>query len=90
MRLVVNQWDKSAELSLNDIEVNLGVPVAATIAADPAACDRAVNLGRLLRDVDRKSPALRDLTAAVQLVTTDAERVEQEAEKGSFWGLFRS
>ncbi len=90
VRLVVNQWDRSAELSISDIEVNLGVPVAATIAADPAACGRAVNLGRLLRDVDRKSPALRDLMAAVQLVTTAAERVESEADKGSFWGLFRS
>lgn len=90
IRLVVNQWDRGGELSLNDIEVNLGVSVAATIASDPATCNRAVNLGQLLRDVDRKSPALRDLSAAVQLVTTDAVRVEAESDKGSFWGLFRS
>ena len=47
-------------------------------------------LDQLLRDVDRKSAALRDLSAAVQLVTTDTERVEADPGKGSFWGLFRS
>lgn len=90
VRLVVNEWERGAELTLGDIEKNLGVSVAATIAADPATCNKAVNLGRLLRDVDRRSPALRDISAAVQLVTTESAKVEAEQPKGSFWGLFRS
>ena len=90
IRLVVNQWDKNAELTRADIENNLGLPVAATIAADIPTCQRAVNLGRLLRDVDKRSPALRDISAAVALITERAERVETETSKASFWGLFKS
>ncbi len=90
IRLVVNQWDKNAELTRADIENNLGLPVAATIAADFPTCQRAVNLGRLLRDVDKRSPTLRDISAAVALITERAERVETETSKASFWGLFKS
>lgn len=90
IRLVVNQWDKHAELTPGDIESNLGLPIAATIAADPTTCRKAVNVGRLLRDIDRRSDALRDISAAVELVTEKVERVQAPAgNKGSFWGLFK-
>ena len=89
VRLVVNQWGRNAELTESDIETNLGIPVAATIEADFATCQKAVNVGRLLRDVDRKSPTVRDIGAAVQLITEQVPRVEAPEAKGSFWGLFK-
>ena len=90
VRLVVNQWDKSAELTQGDIESNLGIPIAATIASDPVTCKKAINAGRLLRDIDRKSDALRDISATVSLITEQVERVEsQGGGRSSFWGLFK-
>lgn len=90
IRLVVNRWTRDSELSIKDIETHLDIPVAATIAHDPASCDKAVDMGRLLRDVNRRSPALRDIGAAVDLITTGAERIETETDgRKPFWSLFR-
>jgi len=89
LRLVVNKWSKTTDLSIGDIETNLEIPVAATISADPETCRKAVNRGVLLREVDRSSPAARDISAAVELITNGAERVSSAPPARSFWKLFR-
>jgi pilus assembly protein CpaE len=88
VRLIVNRWGKSNELRQSDIETNLGVPVAATISSDPVSCQKAVNQGRLLREVAARSPTYKDITAAVDLITERVGQVPTSAQKGGFWGLF--
>lgn len=71
IRLVVTKWDKRAGgLSLDDIQQNLGRKVDLTIADEKLAI-RAVNEGRLLRDIDRKCAGSRDIEAMVGLITGD-------------------
>jgi pilus assembly protein CpaE len=88
VRLIVNRWGKSNELRQSDIETNLGVPVAATISSDPVSCQKAVNQGRLLREVAARSPTYKDIAAAVDLITERVGQVPTSAQKGGFWGLF--
>ena len=76
IRLVVTKWDKRASgLSLDDIQQNLGRKVDLTIADEKLAI-RAVNEGRLLRDIDRKCAGSRDIEAMVGLITGDEVAVE--------------
>lgn len=82
IRLVVNRWDKkTAGLSLEEIESNLNRKVHATIAEDRTVF-RAVNEGRLVRDIDKRSPAAKDLAGLVGLFT-DGE-VNDEPKSGGF------
>lgn len=89
VRLIVNKWERSSELSQQDIETNLGVPVAATISYDPESCRKAVNAGRLLRDIDKRSQTARDISDAVSLITEDVKKVERKAVNTPFWRLFK-
>ena len=90
IRLVVNKWRKGMELSLTDIEKSLGIPVAATIASDEETCLSAINAGRILREVDKKSQIVKDISAMVSLATEGAIRVEASSgEKKAFGWLFR-
>jgi Flp pilus assembly CpaE family ATPase len=68
-----------------DVEANLGIPVAATISSDDGHCMAAVNNGNLLRDVSRRSPASRDISNLISLITDGAERVIP-MDKGSRFG----
>ena len=88
IRLVVNKSGNEDELTTSDIERNLGIPVAATIAEDRTACTRAVNAGQLLRDVDRRSAAYQDIAATVDLITDDVERVVTGTSTKPFWKFF--
>ena len=88
IRLVVNRWDKNPPLSESDIESNLGIPVAATIANDPARCQHAVNVGALLRDVDKRSPAARDISNLVSLITDGVDRVDSATPQRPLSWLF--
>lgn len=88
VRLVVNRWNRQGGLSIADIERNLGLKVAATIADDPQSVQKAVNIGQLLREVDRKSASYKDINAAVALITEGASAVQSEAPAKKFWGLF--
>nr|MBA2320085.1 AAA family ATPase [Deltaproteobacteria bacterium] len=63
IRLVINRWNKSTSLQLTDIEQNLGVPVSAVVAEDVKTVQQALNEGKLLRDVNRKSDVVRDVGA---------------------------
>ncbi|MBM4389806.1 MAG: AAA family ATPase [Deltaproteobacteria bacterium] len=82
VRLVVSRWDRNtAALSLDDIQQKLGRKVDATVGEDKLAM-RAVNEGRLLREIDRKCQCARDIEAAVGLLT--GEEVQAEARSNSF------
>ncbi|NOY25625.1 MAG: MinD/ParA family protein [Oligoflexia bacterium] len=90
IRLVVNKWRKDTELSLADIEKSLSVPVAASIAYDDETCMAAINAGRILRDINKRSPVVSDISAMVSLATEGAIRVEApRSEKKTFGWLFK-
>jgi len=76
VRLVVNQWSKAAFLQLADIRQNLGLEIAATISEDRRIVDLALNEGKLIRELGRKTEVLKDLSAIVGLITEDASAVE--------------
>jgi pilus assembly protein CpaE len=88
VRLVVNRWGKNPPLNEADIESNLGIPVAATIANDPKRCQHAVNVGALLRDVDKRCAAARDISGLVSLITEGVERVEPSSPNHPLSWLF--
>lgn len=86
IRLIVNKWDKrTAGISLEEIESNLGRKVNATVS-DDRTVSRAVNEGHLVRDVDRRSPAARDLAGVVGLFTDGEVSAEPRSGGSSFIG----
>ena len=87
---MVNKWGRQNELRIADIESNLQLKVAATIARDDHNCAHAVNKGQLLRTLAPRSATLKDINLALDLLTGDAE-VVASGESKSFWGgLFGS
>jgi pilus assembly protein CpaE len=91
IRLVVNRQHKNAFVSLADIKQNLGIPVAATVADDPRTVDQAVNEGKLIREVNRKSDVSRDISELVAVLTEDAVGEfdpEDDGGKSSGGGFF--
>jgi pilus assembly protein CpaE len=97
VKLVVNRWHKAAYVSRKDIAQNLGIPVAATISDDPRHVEQAVNEGKLIREVNRRSESARDITNLVAVLAEDPEdrggrgsEGSGGSESGSGWlsGLF--
>ena len=89
VRLIVNRWDRNPPLSESDIESNLGTHIAATVANEPARCQHAVNIGALLRDVDKRCQAARDISSLVSLITDGADQVEAQPADGPLSWLFK-
>ncbi|MEC7946080.1 MAG: AAA family ATPase [Myxococcota bacterium] len=89
IRLVVNKVGRGNELTQQDIEKELGMEVAATIADDQAGCEAAVNAGQLLRDVEPRSVAYADITATVDLIRDRARTVRTGGRAKPFWNIFR-
>lgn len=85
IRLVVNKAGRGGELKVRDIEQNLGIQVAATIADDHERCQRAVDMGALLRDVDKNAQAVRDIASTIELITEKAQRVDTGGGAEPFW-----
>jgi len=83
LRLIVNRWDKRAQLSVKDIETNLGLRMAARVTDDPKTMVQATNEGRLVRDVSKRSPAARDFSNLVTLVTDHDEFIEADEQEKS-------
>jgi pilus assembly protein CpaE len=92
IRLILNRYYKTAYVAIPDIEQNLGLKVVATVADDVRVVGQAINEGKLVRDVNRKSEVARDLSALVAVVTDEAttESPNKAPEKagGFFFGLF--
>ena len=91
VRLVVNKWNRATSfVSLDDIAENLGIPVAKTIAADTRSVDQALNEGKMLREVNRKSDVARDLAGLVGMLTDDDEVSDPDDEPSTgLAGFFR-
>ncbi|MCB9675014.1 MAG: AAA family ATPase [Alphaproteobacteria bacterium] len=93
IRLVVNRQHKNAFVSLADIKQNLGLPVVATVADDARTVEQAVNEGKLIREVNRKSDVSRDISELVAVLTEDAVgefNPEDDGGKSSGGGGFFS
>jgi pilus assembly protein CpaE len=90
IRLVVNKWDKNtAFVALEDISENLGVPVAASISLDTKVVDQAVNEGKLIREVNKRSEVARDIMGLVAILTEKAEVEDEHSESVGLGGFFR-
>ena len=93
IRLVVNRYSKSAYVPNSDIEANLGIRIAATIAEDSKTVDAAINEGKLIRDINRKTEVAENISGLVAILTDDFENDDADAPKeesggGFFFGLF--
>jgi pilus assembly protein CpaE len=89
IHLVLNKWDKKAPtLTIADIEGNLNRKVGATVSLDPFAV-KAVNDGKLIRDLNPRTPAAKEIEALVGIVT-DGEVVTEKKPQGPLSWLFGS
>ena len=88
IRLVLNQWEKGAEISDKDIETNLNIPIAARLHKD-SSCPRSIALGQLVRNVDKRSQFHADIAAAASLITEGVDQVEAPTGRRAFGWLFR-
>ncbi len=88
IRLVVNRYSKTAFVKNADIETNLQVKVVATVANDPATVDIAINEGKLIRTVNKKSDAARDISTLVAVLTEGGEPQAPPEEPASSGGFF--
>jgi len=92
VRLVVNRYHKAAYVSKKDISTNLGLQIAATVADDARHVEQAVNEGKIIREVNRRCDAARDIANLVAVLTEDPEDYGElaEPEGSGSWlsGLF--
>jgi pilus assembly protein CpaE len=88
IRLVLNRWDGGRSVSIEEIERNLGIPVAGTVADDPKAALAAVNEQVLLRDMAPRSSATTGIADLVSLITDGAERVLPTSSSSRLGWLF--
>lgn len=93
IKLVVNRTRRNAFVSNEDIQQNLQMPVSASIADDSKTVEQAINEGKLLREVNRKSEVARDISSMVAIVTGGVEDDSPEDDPssgGSSGGFFSS
>jgi pilus assembly protein CpaE len=88
IRLVLNRWDGGRSVSIEEIERNLGIPVAGTVADDPKAALAAVNEQVLLRDMAPRSAATTGIADLVSLITDGAQRVLPTSSSSRLGWLF--
>ena len=89
IKLVVNRWHSAAYVRLGDIKSNLSLPVAATIAEDPRHVEQAINEGKLVREINKKSEAARDIAHLVAVLTEQSEDIDDDrgSEEGETTGV---
>jgi pilus assembly protein CpaE len=88
IRLVVNRWTRAAPISLGEIRENLGMEIACTISNDSKTAIQATNDGRLLRDVNPRSRAARDIARMVDLATEERRAIDLDEGGGLLGRLF--
>jgi pilus assembly protein CpaE len=77
LRVVVNRYDKSGQVSAKDIAKVVGEPVACLIPSDYRVASEAVNVGRpIVSEDSRLGKALR--SAAAELVNTGKATAEEQ------------
>lgn len=93
VRLILNKLDRKPAKYLPpiaEIESHLKMRVAATVERDDLTLREAINNGRLVRDINRKSPTVADYSNMVTIIT-EGDEVVQPVEKkaaGRFSFLF--
>ncbi len=87
VKLVVNRWHHAAYVGLDDIQQNLGLNVAATIAEDARHVEQAINEGKLIREINKKSEAARDLAHLVAVLTEEGDEEVEDEDTGSSTGV---
>ena len=94
IKLVVNRYSQNAFVRKEDIEQNLGMKVTCTIADDPDTVDQAINEGKMVRIVNKKSDVARDISQLVALLADGGEDAgassppEPEEATGGFFAKF--
>jgi pilus assembly protein CpaE len=92
IRLIINRHSKSTFVSVSDIEANLGLKVAATITDDPRTVGQAMNEGKLIREVGRRTDIAQDISVLIAVMTDDTDDVQADKSNdgggGFFFGLF--
>lgn len=94
VRLVVNRQHRGAYVSLPNIENSLGIKVIATVSDDSRTVDQAINEGRTLREINRRSEVANDISTLVAVLTEtvepeDAPTLGGGEDKGFLFGLFK-
>jgi pilus assembly protein CpaE len=89
IRLVINRHHATAWVGLPDIEANLGLPIAATVAEDARVVGQALNDGKLIRDINRRAQIALDLSTLLGALTDEAPAPPPPPKGGGFlFGLF--
>lgn len=93
LRLLVNRYHKGAYVRTEDIEQNLGIKVTGVIANDVQNVEQAINEGKSVRQVDKKSDTARDLSTLVAILADGADGgvpapQESEEPQGFFSKFF--
>lgn len=88
VHIVLNRFDRrNTALSMSVIEDNLRRKVDVVVSEDRLAA-KAVNDGKLLRELDKKAPITRDIEAVIGLIT-DGEVTEEKKSSSVMGWLFR-
>jgi len=90
VRLVINRSHRNSFVTLDDIQQNLQIGVSASISDDSKTVDSAINEGKLLREVSRKSEVARDISSMVAIVTEDYDEELDDDPSTSGGGFFSS
>ncbi len=88
LRLVVNRVHKASFVSPADIEQNLGHRVMATITDDQKLVNQAINEGKLIREINRRSDIARDVSNLVGVLTADPGEPPAATDQNSDGGFF--
>ncbi|MBN1336274.1 MAG: P-loop NTPase [Deltaproteobacteria bacterium] len=72
IRLVINRWSRTAPVTRKDIEANLNLTVYAMLSDDPRSLYAAINYGKLVRDVSRRSQLAREIGALAERLGSEA------------------
>ncbi|NCG17651.1 MAG: AAA family ATPase [Rhodobacterales bacterium] len=83
IKLVVNRWHSAAYVGLSDIQQNLGLSIAATIAEDARHVEQAINEGKLIREINKNCEAARDISRLVAVLSEEDDDGENADEPDS-------
>lgn len=73
LRLVVNRARKQGFISIQEIESNLGLQASASVVDDSKIVDAAVNEGKLIREVNRKTEVADNISSLVGMLTDEGD-----------------
>jgi len=89
VEIVLNRFDRQADIAQRDVEKAVGLPVRHTLPSDYRVALEALNRGRpvALENHSRLSAAYKTLASA--LAGVEPEGIDKPQSKGTIFGLFR-